>query len=176
MRKRIFAVTAIALLPIAANAMPHGKPGLWTISTTMDMSAMPQMSPQMMEMMKQRGVKMPGMGGEPIVTQMCMTDQDVKEGAVAMQRLREQHDVKCTPRILSESSSSVATEITCHGTMEGVGRSQISWRGDTHYEGTYNFKGSMHGRPTAMGSRYVGQFVKSDCGDVKPFSARTMPH
>jgi len=175
MRKMIFTVTAIAFLPAAANAMPHGRPGLWTISTKMDASAMPQMTPQMMEMMKQRGIKLPGMDGAPIVTHMCMTDQDVKEGAAALQRLRQQHEVNCTPRILSESSSSVSTEVTCHGTMEGVGRSQISWRGDTHYEGTYNFKGSMHGRATSMGSHYVGEFVKSDCGSVKPFSARDIP-
>ena len=31
--------------------------------------------------------------------------------------------------------------------MEGRRPSQISWRGDSHYEGTYSFKGIMHGQP-----------------------------
>jgi hypothetical protein len=167
----LFAAAAI-LLPVTASAMPHGRPGLWNIITTMKMAAMPQMSPQMMEMMKARGIKMPGMGGEPVVTQMCMTADDVKEGMSAARRMRDQHEVNCTPKVLSETASSVTTEITCHGTMEGVGRSQISWRGDSHYEGDYSFKGTMHGHPNEMGSHYVGDFVKADCGSVKPFRAK----
>jgi hypothetical protein len=165
---------ALVLIPAAALAMPHGKPGLWTITTSMKMANMPQMSPQMMAMMKQRGIKMPGM--EPMVSQICMTPGDVKEGAAAQQRMRDQHEVNCTPKVLSETASSVTTEITCHGNMEGVGRSQISWRGDSHYEGEYSFKGSMHGRPNDMSSHYVGDFVKGDCGSVKPFRAADMPH
>lgn len=163
---------SMLMLPAAAIAMPHGKPGLWTITTTMKMANMPQMSPQMMEMMKARGIKMPGMGGEPIVSQICMTPQDVAEGAAAQQRLRDRHDVNCTPRVLSETSSSVATEITCHGTMEGVGRSQMRWRGDSHYEGDYSFKGSMHGHAADSASHFTGDFVKADCGAVKPFRAK----
>jgi|GEM_PF-583889 hypothetical protein len=165
--------TLTIVLPITAHAMPHGRPGLWTITTTMKMGAMPQMPPQVLEMMKKRGV--PGMGGGPVVSQICMTPQDVNEGAAAAQRMRQQHQVNCTPRVLSESASSVTTEITCHGNMEGTGRSQISWRGDSHYEGDYSFKGSMHGQPNEMSSHYVGEFVKADCGSVKPFSARDIP-
>lgn len=170
--KPVALLAAIILLPAAAIAMPHGKPGLWTISTTMKMANMPQMSPQMLAMMKARGIKMPGMGGEPMVSQMCMTPDDVKEGAAAQQRLHNAHGVDCTPRVVRETASSVMTEITCHGGMEGVGRAQISWRGDSHYEGDYSFKGAMHGHPNEMSSHYVGEFVKSDCGAVKPFRAK----
>ncbi len=174
MKPAVLIAAAVLLAPAAAIAMPHGRPGLWTISTSMKMANMPQMSPQMMEMMKSRGIKMPGMGGEPIVSQICMTPDDVKEGAAAQQRLRDQHEVNCTPRVLSETSASVTTEITCHGNMEGVGHSRVSWRGDSHYEGDYSFKGSMHGHPNAMDTHYVGEFMKSDCGSVKPFRARDM--
>lgn len=157
-----------------AFAMPHGRPGLWSISTTMQMADMPPIPPEAMAMMKARGIKMPGMDGEPVVNRICMTDQDVKEGAAALQRMRQQHDVDCTPRVLSESAGAVTTEITCHGAMEGVGRSQITWQGDSRYEGSYNFKGTMHGRPSSISTHYVGSFVKSDCGDVKPFRAGDM--
>lgn len=167
---KLLLAAAILLTPLAAIAMPHGRPGLWTITTTMKMAAMPQMPPEVLAMMKQRGIKMPG--AEPMVTQICMTPDDVKEGALAQQRMREQHEVKCTPKVISETASSATTEITCHGNMEGVGRSQISWRGDSHYEGDYSFKGSMHGHPNEMSSHYVGDFVKSDCGSVKPFRAK----
>lgn len=169
MRTMISVTAAIAAITIAAQAMPHGRPGLWTVTTDMKMANMPQMPPEAMAMMKQRGMKMPGMG-EPMVSQICMTAQDVAEGA-AMQRMRQQREVNCTPRILSETASSVSTEITCHGEMEGVGHSQMSWRGDSHYEGDYSFKGVMHGQPNETSTHFAGDFVKADCGAVKPFSA-----
>ena len=31
--------------------------------------------------------------------------------------------------------------------MDGIGHVKISWRGNEHYEGTYNFKGVMEGQP-----------------------------
>jgi hypothetical protein len=166
-------VAAVLLVPAAAIAMPHGKPGLWNITTTMKMANMPQIPPEALAMMKQRGIKMPGMG-EPMVSQICMTPDDVKEGAAAAQRMREQHEVNCTPRVISETASSATTEITCHGAMEGVGRSQINWHGDSRYEGDYSFKGSMHGQANEMSSHYVGEFVKGDCGAVKPIRAKDM--
>jgi hypothetical protein len=49
---------------------------------------------------------------------------------------------------------------------------QMSWRGNEHYEGTYNFKGTMQGRPQEMTSHYTGDFVKADCGTVKPYTAK----
>jgi len=172
MRKMILAVSAFAFVPVTANAMPHGKPGLWEVTTTMKM-AMPDMPPQMMEMMKKRG--MPGTG-QAVKSQMCMTSDDVKEGADAARRLREQHNVDCKPRVVSETSSSMVTEVTCHGTMEGVGRSNMTWHGDTSYVGNYSFNGVMHGQHTENSSHFEGRFVSSDCGSVKPFSARSMPH
>ncbi len=170
-------IAAAALLPIAASAMPHGKPGLWTITTSMKMANAPQIPPEALKMMKERGIKIPGMDGAPIVSQICMTPQDVAEGAHAMDRMRNQHGISCNPKVLSETSSSIVTEVTCKGEMmEGVGHSQMSWRGDSHYEGDYSFKGVMHGQPNEMHTHFSGDFVKTDCGAVKPFRAADMPH
>ncbi len=165
---RIASVLAAAILLAAAPAlaMPHGKPGLWTITTTMQMANMPQLPPQVLEMMKKRG--MPGMG-QPVTSQMCMTQEQVNAGMAS--HMPQQHDVSCAPRVLSETPSSAVTEITCHGdNMDGVGRAQIDWRGDSHYEGSYEFKGSMHGQPNQISTHYAGDFVKADCGSVKPFA------
>ena len=176
MRKTIALTAAVTLLSVAADAMPHGRPGLWTITTSMKMANMPQIPPEALEMMKKRGMKIPGMGGEPMVTQMCMTPQDVAQGAQAAQRMRSEHGISCTPRVLNETGSSIASEVVCHGEMmDGVGQTKMSWRGDGHYEGDYNFKGTMHGQPNEMHSHFVGDFVKTDCGSVKPFHAADTP-
>ena len=156
-------IILVVLAPAAALAA-HGKPGLWTISTTMQMANMPQMPPEAMAMMKARGMKMPGM--EPIVSQICMTQEQVDDDKLpSMMHEREE---SCTSKVLSQTPSSVTAEATCHGMMEGVGHFQISWRGNEHYEGTYSFKGSMQGRPQEMTSHYTGDFVKADCGKIKP--------
>jgi hypothetical protein len=87
-----------------------------------------------------------------------------------------QHEESCTTKILNQTATSVSAETTCHGRMDGVGRSQMSWRGNDHYEGTYSFKGTMEGHAQEMSSHYTGDFVKADCGAVKPFAPRAMTH
>src|SRR5258706_12694695 len=124
-------VACIILTPVAALAA-HGKPGLWNISSTMEMGNMPQMPPEAMAMMKQRGMKVPGMGGQPIVTQICMTKEQVNGDKPPMSNRQE----NCTTKLLSQTPTSMASEVTCHGGMEGVGRARMSWRGNEHYEGT----------------------------------------
>ncbi len=84
--------------------------------------------------------------------------------------------MNCTPRILKQSANSVESEIVCRGAMEGTGRSQVSWRGNDHYEESYNFKGAMRGQPHQMSTHYTGDWVKADCGTVKPFKFPAMPH
>ena len=163
---------ALILTPAAAWAA-HGKPGLWTISTTMQMANMPQIPPEAMAMMKSRGMSMPGMGGTPMVSQICMTPEMVNaDKPPAM----NQHEENCTTKILSQTASSMSAEMTCHGRMDGVGHTQMSWRGNEHYEGTYNFKGTMEGHTQEMSSHFTGDFVKADCGAVKPSMPRMMTH
>jgi hypothetical protein len=155
---------AIVLAPAAALAA-HGKPGLWNISSTMQMANMPQMPPQAMAMMKARGMSMPGMGGAPVVSQICMTQDQVNaDKPPAM----SQHEESCTTKVLNQTATSVTAETTCHGRMNGVGHSQISWRGNDHYEGSYSFKGMAEGHPQDMSTHFAGDFVKADCGSVKP--------
>ena len=158
----------ILLFPAVAWA-GHGKPGLWTVTSTMQMANMPQMPPEAMAMMKSRGMKMPGM--EPITTQMCMTQEQVN-GDVPPATHREGEN--CTTKLISQTSSSVKSEVTCHGRMDGVGRAEMNWRGNEHYDGTYSFKGSMEGRPQEFSTRYSADFVKADCGAVK--AAKVMSH
>jgi hypothetical protein len=159
---------AIVLAPATALAA-HGRPGLWTISSTMQMANMPKLPPETLAMMKAHGIKMHGMDGSPMVSQMCMTLEQVN--ADKMPAMND-HQESCTSKVLNQTSSSVTAETTCHGRMDGVGRTQMSWRGNEHYEGTYSFKGSMEGRPQEMSTRYTGDFVKADCGAVKPYTAK----
>jgi hypothetical protein len=166
----VWGLLAASVIALPAVAVPKGKPGLWNITSTMKMANAPQLPPQVLEMMKKRG--MPGMG-EPTTSQICVAAN--APSADAMTRMQNQHGITCTPHVISESATSATTEVTCQGTMEGTGRSQISWRGDSHYEGSYSFKGSMRGHPQEYSTHYVGDWAKSDCGAVKAFSPKDIP-
>ena len=159
---------AVILVPAAAFA-GHGKAGLWNVTSSMQMANMPQMPPEAMAMMKSRGMSMPGMG-QPMVTQLCMTQEQVN-GDVPPAMNRSEN---CTAKVLSQTGNSMKSEVTCHGRMEGMGHAEMTWRGNEHYEGTYNFNGTMEGRPQNISTRYSGDFVKADCGKVKP--AKVMSH
>src|SRR5471030_2869477 len=109
-------IAAAILMPAAALAMPHGKPGLWNITTTMQMASMPKIPPEVMEMMKKRGMNMPT-PGQPMTSQMCMT---AEQAAMDKPPNMDREGVKCTPKVIIQSSNSATTEISCHGTMEGT--------------------------------------------------------
>jgi hypothetical protein len=156
---------AMILAPVAALAA-HGRPGLWTVSSTMQMANMPQMPPEAMAMMKAHGMKMQGMGGQPVVTQICMTQEEVDADKPPAMNNR---DESCTNKILSQTPTSITAETVCHGRMDGVGHMQINWHGNEHYQGSYSFKGTAQGHPQEFSTDYSGDFVKADCGSVKPY-------
>ena len=162
---------AVVLAPGAAWAA-HGKVGLWTITSTMQMANAPQIPPEVMAMMKKRGVAMP-MAGQPFTSQMCMTAEEVNADKPPRMTSRE---INCETKVLSQSPSAMKSEVVCHGTMEGVGHSEINWSGNEHYAGNYHFKGTMQGRPNEISTTYKGDWIRGDCGSVKPFSAKAMAH
>jgi hypothetical protein len=50
---------------------------------------------------------------------------------------------------------------------------RISYSGAEHYTGTYSFKGTVEGNATDMNTRFKGDWVKADCGAIKPYNLRT---
>ena len=106
-------IAAANFMPAAVLAVPHGKLGLLNMTTTMQMASMPKMPPEVMEMMKKRGMNMP-MPGQPMTSQMCMT---VEQAALDTPPNMDREGVKCTPHVLNQTSSSASTEIVCHGLM-----------------------------------------------------------
>ncbi|HZQ40142.1 MAG TPA: DUF3617 family protein, partial [Rhizomicrobium sp.] len=94
--------TALILAPSIAFAA-HGRPGLWTITSTMEMKNMPQMPPEAMAMMKARGMAMPG---QPFTTQMCMTQEQVNADKPPSVR---NDDVSCDTKVLSSTPTAMHT-------------------------------------------------------------------
>lgn len=91
---------------IAADAM---KPGLWEVSTTMEMPGMPYQPP-------------------PQTVRHCYTAQEVKEDPVPK-------DNNCKVTDLKSSANKVTWKVECKGEMAGKGEGQIVYQGDSAYEG-----------------------------------------
>jgi hypothetical protein len=67
----------------------------------------------------------------------------------------------------------MTTETVCNGRMKGKGTMKITYTGNTAYAGAYDFDGMVEGNATRMSTTFKGQWIKADCGDVKPYSLRT---
>ena len=161
-RKLLWCGCALALAIPGAALADHGRAGLWNVSTTMTM-AMPQIPPEALAQMRAMGMKLPG--GRTFASQICMTEADVKsDRPPAMDRA----DSGCQWTNVHVSGSGMSGDMACHGKMEGHGTMQVSYNGTDHYRGEYSFKGSMDGRSTEMKSSFSGNWVKADCGAVKP--------
>jgi hypothetical protein len=143
----------------------HGKAGLWNVSTTMNMAM--QMPPEAMEQMKKMGVKMPS--ARTLASQICMTQAEVDSDKLPPMGKNESG---CTSHIVSQTGSAMTAQTVCNGEMKGSGQMQISYSGAEHYTGSYSFKGNMSGQPMDTSSSFKGDWVKADCGAIKPYTAK----
>ena len=165
MKKIGLAVVALVLAPGIAFA-GHGKAGLWNISTTMNMGGV-QMPPEAMARMKAMGMKMPS--AQTFATQMCMTQTEVDSDKLPPMGRNE---MNCTSHIVSQTASAMTSETVCNGEMKGTGRVQIAYSSPEHYAGSYSFKGAVHGHEMNTNSSFKGDWVKADCGAVKPYAPK----
>lgn len=120
----------ILLLSFAELAIGAGmKPGLWEISTTMEMPGMPFQPP-------------------PTVIKHCYTSEEVKNNE---KMVPEQDNCKITE--LNSSAGKISWNIVCSGEQQGSGSGEMIFKGDSAYEGKMKFQtGGM-----SMNSRYQGR-------------------
>jgi hypothetical protein len=156
---------AFAFLLLATpQAWAVGKAGLWTVTTTYQFG-MPVVPPALMALARQQGLK-PPVTGQPFTHHMCMTQYE----ADGRQPLHlNSRDLDCVNRVVSLRAGRMILESICHGPLEGVGRSQITWNGNLHFDGQYEFKGRFRGDPTRMSSSFAGDWAGEDCRSVRPF-------
>ena len=160
---RILLIFAILLL-VPQGAWAAGRPGLWTVTTTWQFG-MRIVPPAIASLVRQQKLK-PPTNGQPFTHYMCMTGPEA-DGSEPLHL--NNRDLDCVNRTVSRGRT--VLESVCHGPLEGVGRAQIAWRGNQHFEGTYDFKGRFRGDTTRMSSIFSADWSGSDCRGVRPFIA-----
>lgn len=149
---KIFAALLL-LVPTAAFA-GHGKAGLWRVTATTDMAMAGMTQPK----------------AQSHVSQMCMSQAEVDDDSPPH---IDPASTGCKTRITGKTPSSLTAEMTCGGALKGMGNLQIVYRGDEHYAGTYSFRGAVEGNKSTITTSFKGDWLKADCGSVRPYKLRT---
>ena len=156
---------AIAGLMLWAAEPMNVKPGQWETTTTMQMSGMPaippdvleKMTPQQRQMMEER---MKGMQGKPTTSRYCVKQEDLDK---AMKFGSDNQD--CTRTIVTSSSDKQEIKIECKrdsGTVAGTVR--VERIGPDTVKGTMQMNmTSGGGRSMTMNSNFTSKWLGATC-------------
>jgi len=161
--RRSLSVSA-ALLFLVTPAWAAGKAGLWTISTVWQFR--PAVVPSVwVALARQQGLS-PPRNGQPFTHHICMSRYEA-EGREPLHFNSRDYD--CVNSVKNASRGQTVMEAICHGQVEGVGHYRINWRGDDHFEGSYDFTGKFRGDPARISSTFSADWAGSDCRGVRMF-------
>jgi len=145
----------MAFLATGGSALAaHGKAGLWRIRST--------------TAMEMKGVA--PSGAHSHTSHMCMSQAEVDADTPPH---IDQTATGCQTHVTSATPSALTADLVCDGSLKGQGHMQIVYRGDAHYAGTYSFHGAVEGNDSTMTTSFKGDWLKADCGRVKPYKLRT---
>lgn len=164
------ALTGVVI--VHAQTPLNVKLGLWEVTTVNQMSGMPAM-PQIdlnnvppdqrariEAMMKaQEGL----MGGKPVTTKQCLTQEKLDKAI-----FQDPHmDPSCTHSFVTSTTTVQEVKIACTGNRKMTGTVRFEAVDNEHVKGTVHFDADAEGKPMTINSTVTGQWVTSNCGDVK---------
>ncbi len=183
----------LASIGLAADAKPFDqKLGLWETITTMETDGMPPMpARQMPQIPKETLDKMPaaqrakieemmkiraegsGAPGSPrtMTTKSCTT----KESLAKSFGVPEAKGVDCKRDVISSSASKIQLHVVC--TPAGGGPASntdvtMNRLDAEHVTGMMLSKTSVQDKPINMKMTFNSKWIATDCGDVKPYTAK----
>lgn len=152
-------VAGLALAPEIAFA-GHLKPGIWKMTTAIDLGAsVPQIPPEQLARLQSMGIKVPA-PGQGITTQQCVTPEMAARDAPPHMG---SNDSGCTSQNEKVSVSSMSADLVCSGTMKGQGTMQLTFADQEHYTGLFTFKGVSSGHPVDLKSTFTGERISGAC-------------
>jgi len=148
------------------------RPGLWEMTTTVQVSGMPpipnldQMSPEQRARIE---AAMKGVAGAHTNTnKSCVTKEGIEQ---AIAKANSNRGASCAPKITNMTASQVDMHIDCtqaSGQGKTSGDINITRVDPEHIKGSGSMKSGNSARTMDMKWTMTGAFVSSDCGNVKP--------
>ena len=157
----------LILLSVVAQGQAKQKPGLWEVTTSMNMAGAPQM-PQMPQ-----GMQMPpGMAASPFAphtTQVCVTQAMIdKYGGPYSNPQRGE----CQVTDIVVKADGMTAKIMCTGQMNATGTVQATFVDANNSKTTVHLTGTMQmgskSQPVDMTMESTAVYKGADCGSVKP--------
>lgn len=143
------------------------------------MENMPPEQRKMMEdMMAKHGVKMSDKGidlaeqgvhisKDGTVVKACVTQEEIDRGEMP------QADDNCEQTITQLSPTVFKATYVCKGEHPSRGEGKIVFQNDKSYVGTTKFTTDINGKMETIEGTHSGKWLASDCGNIKPQSAKT---
>jgi hypothetical protein len=179
-RSAVFsALGSVALLASAAGSMPAPpiKPGLWEVRmSVLDASGKPQAPPEqaamanippemrarMEEMMKARGLPMPGADG---ALKVCQTKESLDSGR--WQALAA--SAGCTTSYTAQSASGWKFHSSCPK-LKSESDGEVVFTNSETYSSKVTTTSNLTGSEKTQTRVAAGRWLGANCGDVKPFN------
>ena len=160
-RSFVLGLCAATMLTAPAFAN-HGKVGLWNVTSSVEITLPADVA---------AAAKSPRLiAPQPVTVQMCMSKQEVEANAPPH---LDRGATGCNTRLIGQTADFMRATMICKGPLKGTGRIEIYYKGAEHYNGSYSFTGTSYGRPANSKTSFKGDWVKADCGNVKPYRLRT---
>jgi len=141
----------------------HGKAGLWSITTKMEIPGMPQM-PDMSQLPPEARARMEAMhmnmSNKGMTMQHCMTQAEVDQDKPPVA------NKECKLVKSSISGHTYTGDVACSGQFNGTGHFQVTYDSNEQYAGSMDMKGSHEGHPMNMHSSFQGKWLGASCGSV----------
>ena len=103
-----------------------------------------------------------------MVTKVCISKEMAERDQVPQMNQKE---TGCQSKNFQRSGGSYSMDIVCDGDrMKGEGKARGTLTGNDHFSSTYDFKGTMQGKPVTQHHESSGRWLAADCGDVRPLS------
>ena len=162
----------VLLCPLASQAADvfDIKPGLWEMTSTVQVSGMPPI-PNLDQMTPEQRARVEGMmknmgGAHSNTTKSCVTRESIDK---ALANATSSKNNTCTNKLVSATSSKVVVHMECTGTMKSSGDMTFDRKDSEHFSGAGTMKSAAaNGRSMDTKWSMNGTFVSSDCGNVKP--------
>jgi hypothetical protein len=171
MRTPVLIIALLSSIPACAADFDI-KPGLWTVTNSMQISGAPPI-PNLDKMTPEQRARieaaMKNMAAPQSVTaKSCITKESIEK---ALTRAGGSSNNSCTPKLVTMTSSKVEMHVECTqtGDVKSKGDITIERRDSEHFTGSGAAKTTTaNGRTMDLKMSMTGAFVSSDCGDVRP--------
>jgi hypothetical protein len=175
--KHLSLVAACGLLSLTAYAQST-KPGLWEVSSKMDMSSNSQLAKQMEqvqkqmasmppeqrkmmeEMMAKQGLNMSMKTDGSTVIKVCITPEMANRPPVQQQK-------DCTYNFPARSGNTQRFSFQCMQPPSS-GEGEVTFQGADDYTGKMTITSVQAGKKESMTMNTSGKFLGANCGAVKP--------